>query len=287
MTTSSLQRFTAFSDDPDGGNPAGVWIGGSIPTDDAMQAMAVDVGYSETVFAASVGGDEFGVRYFSPEREIAFCGHATIALGARLKADVGTGRYILHTAAGVVPIEVEDREGLAFATLTSVEPTTEDASATLVDSVLDTLTWSREDIEPEMAPAIAAAGARHLLLPVVSRERLAVVDYSFDELRGLMLANDLTTVDLFWRESPGVIHSRNLFPVGGIVEDPATGAAAAALAGHLRSIGAISTPAEFVIHQGDDMGRPSLLMVTVPRNGGIEVSGTAIAIDLVESPPML
>jgi len=282
MTTSSLQRFTAFSDDPAGGNPAGVWIGGSLPSDDVMQAIAVDVGYSETVFAAKTGGDGFDVRYFSPEREIAFCGHATIALGARLQADFGPGRYILQTAAGVVPIEVKDREGLVYATLTSVEPTTEEAPAALVDAVLDTLAWSRKDIELEMAPAVAAAGARHLLLPVVSRERLAVVDYSFDNLRDLMLAHDLTTVDLFWRESAGVIHSRNLFPVGGVVEDPATGAAAAALAGHLRSIGAISAPAEFVIHQGDDMGRPSLLMVTVPRNGGIEVSGTAIAIDLVE-----
>jgi len=279
MTISTLQRFTAFSDDPAGGNPAGVWIGSSLPTDQVMQSIAGDVGYSETVFAVSTGGDEFDVRYFSPEREIAFCGHATIALGARLNSEVGSGRYILHTAAGVVPIEVTNREGLAYATLTSVEPTTEEAPASLVDDVLATLTWSRDDLDPEMAPAVAAAGARHLLLPVVSRERLASVDYSFDRLRDLMLVNDLTTVDLFWREPPGVIHSRNLFPVGGVVEDPATGAAAAALAGHLRSIGAVSAPTEFVIHQGDDMGQPSLLRVHVPPSGGIEVSGTAISID--------
>ncbi len=243
-----------------------------------MQSIAADVGYSETVFAALVDGDEFEVRYFSPEREVAFCGHATIALGARLNSDIGPGRYILNTAAGVVPVEVEARKGVAYATLTSVEPTTEEAPAPLVGDVLATLKWSKDDLCPEMKPAIAAAGARHLLLPVVSRERLASVGYSFERLRELMLANDLTTVDLFWRESETVIHSRNLFPVGGVVEDPATGAAAAALAGHLRTTGAIRAPTKFVIQQGDDMGRPSRIMINVPLSGGIEVSGTAVSI---------
>ena len=244
-----------------------------------MQSIAADVGYSETVFAAPTGEDRFTVRYFSPEAEVPFCGHATIALGARLHSQLGSGRYVLHTVAGAVPIEVAGRDGLAHATLTSVEPSSEPAPESLVGDVLATLSWSREDLNPRMTPAIAAAGARHLLLAVVSRERLASVDYDFDALRDLMLTADLTTVDLFWRQSPGVIHSRNLFPVGGVVEDPATGAAAAALGGHLRAIGDISGPTEFVIHQGHDMGRPSLLTVGVPTHGGIEVSGTAVVID--------
>ncbi|HET8615911.1 MAG TPA: PhzF family phenazine biosynthesis protein, partial [Actinomycetales bacterium] len=56
---------------------------------------------------------------------------------------------------------------------------------------------------------------------------------------------------------------------------PATGAAAAALGGYLRELGLVTPPATVTVHQGDDMGRPGLLTVTIPRSGGIGVSGTA------------
>jgi len=104
------------------------------------------------------------------------------------------------------------------------------------------------------------------------------VSYGFDDMKTLMLDNDLTTVNVVWRESERLFHSRNLFPVGGIVEDPATGAAAAALGGHLRETGAVVPPVSLTVHQGDDMGRPSVIRVAIPTSGGIDVSGTAVRI---------
>jgi PhzF family phenazine biosynthesis protein len=92
-----------------------------------------------------------------------------------------------------------------------------------------------------------------------------------------MLAADLTTVDLVWRESTDVFHARNPFPVGGVVEDPATGAAAAAFGAYLRELRLVEPPATVMIHQGDDMGRPSLLTVGIGEHGGIRVSGQAVA----------
>jgi PhzF family phenazine biosynthesis protein len=83
---------------------------------------------------------------------------------------------------------------------------------------------------------------------------------------------------LIWRESIAVFHSRNPFPVGGVVEDPATGAAAAALGGYLRDAGLISVPAKLLIRQGEAMGRPSRLRVEIPVAGGIVVRGTAVPI---------
>ena len=74
-----------------------------------------------------------------------------------------------------------------------------------------------------------------------------------------MLAHDLTTVDLVYREDETTFHARNPFPVGGVVEDPATGAAAAAFGAYLRELGLITPPATITVHQGVDMGRPSLL----------------------------
>jgi PhzF family phenazine biosynthesis protein len=91
-----------------------------------------------------------------------------------------------------------------------------------------------------------------------------------------MLRDGLATLQLIWRESATVFHSRNPFPVGGVVEDPATGAAAAALGGYLRAAGLITAPTTIVIRQGEAMGRPSRLVVDIPISGGIVVTGTAV-----------
>ena len=78
-----ILRIAAFSDGNAGGNPAGVAITEKHPPVEAMQRIAADVGFSETAFACPAGSG-WRVRYFSPESEVAFCGHATIALGAAL-----------------------------------------------------------------------------------------------------------------------------------------------------------------------------------------------------------
>jgi PhzF family phenazine biosynthesis protein len=84
-------------------------------------------------------------------------------------------------------------------------------------------------------------------------------------------------VQLAWRESAGVFHVRDPFPPGGVVEDPATGAAAAALGGYLRDLALVEPPADLVLQQGTELGRPSLLRVHVPLgDAGIEVTGHAV-----------
>jgi PhzF family phenazine biosynthesis protein len=90
--------------------------------------------------------------------------------------------------------------------------------------------------------------------------------------------HDWTTIDLVWRESADTFHARNPFPSGGVLEDPATGAAAAALGGYLRERGLVEPPATFTIHQGEDMGRPSVIVVDVPAGDGtgVAVSGAAV-----------
>jgi PhzF family phenazine biosynthesis protein len=87
-------------------------------------------------------------------------------------------------------------------------------------------------------------------------------------------------VQLVWRESAALFRARNPFPVGNVVEDPATGAAAAALGAYLRWRGDLAPPATFTILQGVEMGRPSRIEVEVPdATGGIRVSGTAVTLD--------
>jgi PhzF family phenazine biosynthesis protein len=280
-----LLRLAAFTLDPAGGNPAGVWIGPELPDGDEMQRIAAEVGYSETAFLAPDGTGRSGahrIRYFSPAAEVAFCGHATIASGVALAERSAPGRFLLTTNDGPVPVEVaRGADGHLRATLTSVEPWVRTAEPPLLADTLIALGWSAGELDPALPPAVAYAGVRHLILAAATYERLRELSYDFDGLRALMLAADLTTVQLVWRESPDRYRARDPFPVGNTVEDPATGAAAAALGAYLRWRGELTPPASFSIAQGVEMGRPSLIEVEVPDAvGGIRVTGTAVTLDV-------
>lgn len=278
MTQPALHRLAAFTTTPEGGNPAGVWIGEILPGAGEMQRIAAEVGYSETAFVVPSAGLERTVRYYSPAMEVTFCGHATIATGVVLGKTTGPGTYRLSTLVGEVPVSVRVRDGEYEASLTSVEPSQAPAADELVAGALAALGWSEEDLDPSLPPVRAYAGAWHLVLAVATANRLADLDYDFDRLKELMLGAGLTTLQLVWREGPVLFHARNPFPVGGVVEDPATGAAAAALGGYLREAGQVETPATITILQGVAMGRPSRLRVDIPAAGGIVVTGTAVPI---------
>ncbi|WP_121745356.1 PhzF family phenazine biosynthesis isomerase [Streptomyces sp. E2N166] len=275
-------RYSAFTHDPVGGNPAGVVLDASGLDSTAMRAIAAEVGYSETAFVT--GGDaaerRFRVRYFSPLAEVAFCGHATVALAVALAERMGPGEIVLDTPAGEIPVSTTaDDAGAVRATLTSVPTRSRPALATELDSTLRALGWAPDDLDPALPPHVAFGGNDHLVLAVASRARLADLDYDFDGLAEVMRRHDWTTVDLVWRESPERFHARNPFPVGGVVEDPATGAAAAAFGGYLRELGLVARPGTIAIRQGEDMGRPSDLLIDVsPRDPRTRVTGQAVPI---------
>ncbi len=276
MDNDTTYRLSAFPAGPGGGNPAGVWIGDTFPADACMQTIAADVGYSETAFLVPDGNERYRVRYFSPATEVPFCGHATIASGVVLGRRHGPGVYRLDTRAGGVRLDVAERSGEYLASLTSVTPRHEHIAGSRLDDYLAVFDWTCDDLDRTIPAVIASAGARHLVLALRARETLARLDYDFDTLRALMLEDDLTTIQAVWRERKDLWHARNPFPIGGVVEDPATGAAAAAFCGYLRDAGLIDAPADVVILQGEDMGRPSRLEVGIPTRGGIVVTGTAI-----------
>jgi len=123
MTTGTLHRLSAFTDDPSGGNPAGVWVGDELPDAATMQKIAADVGASETAFVAPSAGTDRIVRYYSPEVEVSFCGHATIATGVVLGTTDGEGTYRLSTSIGEVPVTARIRNGKAEASRRSADCT--------------------------------------------------------------------------------------------------------------------------------------------------------------------
>ncbi|MCQ4210269.1 PhzF family phenazine biosynthesis protein [Streptomyces longispororuber] len=278
----NVLRYTAFAAHHTGGNPAGIVLDASALSDDDMLKIAADLGYSESAFVTPppAGGDRaYTVRYFSPKAEVPFCGHATVATAVALAERDGTGDYLFHTPAGEVPVTVEDADGTLRATLTSVAPHVEEVADADLAEALEALRWPAADLDPALPPRIGYAGARHLVLAAATRERLADLSYDFDRLLALMRRLDLTTVQLVWREADFTFHVRDPFPVGGVVEDPATGAAAAAFGAYLRELGLVPAEAVITLHQGADMGRPGTLTVTLREGDArVRVSGTAVPI---------
>ena len=270
-----ILRYTAFTDSPDGGNPAGVVLDATGMSAEEMLKIAADLGYSETAFATPRDDGNYNVRYFSPEAEVPFCGHATIATAVALAERDGAGPVVFHTMAGGVPVETNGDP--VTATLTSVVPYVEEVPGALLDAALAALGWAKDELDPELPPRVGFAGARHLILAAATRERLAALDYDFEALKAAMLEHDLTTVDLVHRTDKHTFSARNPFPVGGVVEDPATGAAAAAFGAYLRELDLITPPTTVTVHQGVDMGRPSLLTIEVDERPEIRVSGRAVA----------
>jgi PhzF family phenazine biosynthesis protein len=276
----AVQRIAAFSDGAQGGNPAGVWIGAALPDAADMGRIAHEVGYSETAFAAPQG-DGWRVRYFSPESEVPFCGHATIALGAALAASRGDGVYklVLNDAA----ITVEGRSGtgpdgavLSSAALQSPPTRSAPAPAAMVEEALALFGYRADDLDPRIPPGLAHGGADHLVLALRSRALLSAMRYELDAGRRFMRAHSLVTVVLVWAETATRMHTRNPFASGGVYEDPATGAGTAALAGYLRDLAWPHGGAIDVV-QGEDMGTRSRLRAEfgVEKGGSIRVSGTA------------
>lgn len=270
-----ILRIAAFADGDAGGNPAGVWLGDALPPMDVMQRMAADLGFSETVFAAPQG-EAWRARYFSPEAEVPFCGHATIALGAALARRYGDGIYPLTLNKANITVEGR-REGAGVqAALQSPSTRSAAASEALVDAALSLFGYTRADLDLRIPPALAHGGADHLVLALASRERLAAMRYELDAGRRLMNAHGVVTIVLAWAESPRRFHTRNPFAAGGVYEDPATGAGTAALAGYLRDLG-WPHGGHIEVVQGEDMGMRSRLFAAIPPTPGssIRVSGSA------------
>jgi PhzF family phenazine biosynthesis protein len=277
MCMTNALRYAAFTTTPDTGNPAGVVLDATTMTDEDMQATAAEIGYSETAFAVPIADRHYRVRYFSPLAEVAFCGHATIALAVALAERDGTGTFTFETNAGEIPVTTTTQDTVV-ATLTSVPTHSRPATQEELTEALKALRWRPEDVNPQWPPHVAFAGNNHLILAAATRTRLATLNYDFEALKSLMLKANWTTAQLFWPESDTLIHSRNPFPVGGVVEDPATGAAAAALGGYLRTLG--KAPGLLTIIQGEDMGRRSELRVTVsPDTPRVTVTGAATRIE--------
>ncbi|WP_291044484.1 PhzF family phenazine biosynthesis protein [Herbiconiux sp.] len=312
-----IRRLSAFAARPGGGNPAGVVLDASGLSEERMLAVAAEVGFSETAFVTdpAIDGDprHVRVRYFSPDAEVPFCGHATIATSVLLAGERGVGAFVLETEVGAIAVTTApggasggasgDASGGAsdggasgaapagasdlVGSFVSVEPSVQMLAAGVEERLLGLLGLTAADLDPRWPVREAFAGNRHPVVPLASEDVFDAFTFDPAAVRALMdeqgWKGTVTVVLLPAVAGPETktleVEARNLFPVGDITEDPATGSAAASLGGYLRELGAVRAPARVLVHQGRHVGRPSVLAVEVPETGGIAVGGGAEPLD--------
>ncbi|GLY32281.1 PhzF family phenazine biosynthesis isomerase [Kineosporia sp. NBRC 101731] len=271
MRELKFRAFTTSQHEPASGNPAGVVLDAEPLSDADMLSTAARFGFSETAFLSSITPDSARIRYFTPRAEIAFCGHATIASGVALARNGANPVISLTTNVGVVPVEATPQQ----ASLTAVETSVDHLDEVLLDELLSALGLSRSDLDPALPPAFLRGANPHPIVPV-GPGVLARLDHDSAAVLRLQDREGWDgTVPVVHRLGETRFASRNPFPRGGIREDPATGSAAAGLGAYLRHGGHLPVPSQITVEQGREVGRPSLIHVSVPVTGRIRVSGTA------------
>jgi PhzF family phenazine biosynthesis protein len=273
-------RYAAFTDEPSGGNPAGIVLDAAALDGAAMQQIAADIGFSETAFLTPTGPTTANVRYFAPIAEVPFCGHATIAAAVALAERQGVGPLSLRTPAGPIEVSTIATPAGIVATLVSVRPRVTEIAGDVLDSLLLALRLDRSELDPALPVRVSYAGNSHPIVGVPAAV-LDRFDHDQDRLAAVMAENGWgATVAVVTRTGPAEFEARHPFPPGGVREDPATGSGAAAFGAYLRAMELLDPPARIVIRQGRHVGRPGLLTVDIPAgDAGIAVSGRSVPME--------
>ncbi len=274
-----VYRVSAFTREASGGNEAGVVLLSDWPSDEAMQQVATTVGYSETAFLVKKG-PTLHVRYFTPLKEVALCGHASLALlsAAQKEGVIENGRHTLHAKEALLEADVSSK-------ITSLHFKTPDTVKKLENTgFLKTIGLKESMLEP-IPIAIMNAGVRELFIGLRSLETLKNYNADSIAIKSVCENHDIEGIYLYVADMKiRTLHVRNFLPALGIQEESATGTAAASVAAHLFNT-LTHPPKQMTINQGEWMGKPSRLFVTLNTHKdsieGIYVSGIATIMDTI------
>jgi trans-2,3-dihydro-3-hydroxyanthranilate isomerase len=229
-----------------------------------MQAVANEIGFSETTFVTDAGGDRYAMRIFTPDEELPFAGHPTIGTAFVL---IGEGRVTSPATqvvqAGEIPVEADVAAGVAW--MTQLPP---EFGAELDDRdlVARAAGLSVADLDPGLPVQIVTNGLPPLLVPVRDLETLRRARIDQPLVAEACERTGGAELYLFAVHEGGVT-ARYFGPTPGIVEDPATGSAAGPLGAYLSEHGLAGMPGAVTIFQGAQVGRPSELHVVVEPDG--------------------
>lgn len=259
----------AFTNQPFGGNPAGVVLldGDTFPAEELMLKVAAELRYSETAFVHRLSPVEYHVRYFTPRAEVELCGHATIATFSLLHSlGQANDRCLCHTLAGDLHIEAGDKVMMQMAAPRIVK--------TIADADDIYRAVGLVGYRPALPVQVAYAGLEDIMLPVPDVETLNNLKPDMDAVAAVTDKHQAVSIHPFAIANDGhTAHVRDFAPLYGVPEESATGTANASLTHYLAVNGIIPRHGDFSFLQGETMGRPSV--VSTRLNEDLYVGGTA------------
>jgi trans-2,3-dihydro-3-hydroxyanthranilate isomerase len=289
--------FTAdvFTDTLFGGNQLGVLPDARGLTTEQMLAITREFNYSESTFVFPPDDPKHTrrVRIFTPGGEVPFAGHPTVGT-AHVLAAIGeiplTGpetRIVLEENVGPVPVLIRARDGkpefaqLSVAMLPQVSepPVSRSDLAAILSLDVEAL------LDDAYAPQTVSCGLPFLLVPLrdraaVGRSRLRL-DLWERSLQGT--PSEMVMVFAADAERPGSdLRARMYGPSVSVMEDPATGSACACLAGYLAARTPRDGTLRWVVEQGFEMGRPSIIEIEADKSAGsitgVRVGGKTVLV---------
>ena len=271
-----------FTDRKFGGNQLAVFPDARAISPDLMPQIAREFNYSETTFVTPPADPSHTakVRIFTPGGELQFAGHPTVGT-AHVLATIGaiplTGdetRIVLEEGVGPVPVTIRARNGtpefaqLSVARLPEVgpPPPSREKLATMLSLT------PKDFVGGEMMPEAVSCGTPFLFVPLCDRGAVARARSNAELFESTLAGYVTNMVFLFAMDAEGADHhvrARMFSPGIGIPEDPATGSAAVALGGYLAARDPrFEGTLRWVVEQGFEMGRPSILEVEADKQGG-------------------
>jgi trans-2,3-dihydro-3-hydroxyanthranilate isomerase len=262
-----------FTDRALAGNQLAVFTDGRGIDSELMQALALEMNFSETVFVLPAAADgDARIRIFTPRDELPFAGHPVLGTAFVLAAPLQKGLIALETGRGVVPVElVRDESGaIVFGRMTQPVPTVEPYPE--VDALLAALGVASSIVPVERYDN----GLQHTYVGLGAKDDIAALQPDLAALADLgVMANCFAGSSTGWKV-------RVFAPAYGVAEDPATGSAAGPLACHLCRHGLVDWGTEIEVEQGVEVGRPSRLYATAFGSSEaierVEVGGRAVVV---------
>lgn len=271
----NLYKLRAFPKTANGGNKAGVYLSADSLTDDMMQLIAKEVGFSETAFVLKSQEADFKIRFFTPVNEVDLCGHATIATFNLLRdlSIIKPGIYTQETKAGILKLEVNQKNVF----MQQKQPI---FSEIIEVNELDCC-FSNLEVSDTLKPQVVSTGIREIFLPVSSMKVLNDLLPDFKAMILLAKKYNCIGIHAFVIGDDCDAYGRNFAPVVGIDEESATGTSNGALACYIHKYH--QEKEQYLLRQGYSMKQPSEIEVTLKTNNHliteVWVGGSATIIE--------
>jgi len=236
-----------------------------VDIDDAMmQALAKEIGFSETTFVTEASGDRYAMRIFTPGQELPFAGHPTLGTAFVMVSEGRVTSPVTQVVkAGEMPVEVDTQGG--FARMCQLPPIFgppfEDRAAVAAAAGL-----TEDDLRPDLPIEAVSTGLPPLIVPVRDLGTLRRARRNGELVGEVVKRSGGEELYLFAETDDGVTARMFDWELG-VGEDPATGSAAGPLGAYLAKHGLAGMPGTVQVRQGEQVGRPSVLEVEVEPDG--------------------